>query len=76
MNRFFANNEHWADRVSRVVLGSGLLVLAFTGQTNWGYLGLIPVLTGIMGNCPLYSLLGISTCPMKQRISKAARTGN
>ena len=47
-----------------VALGLVLLSLAFVGpQTPWGYIGLIPLLTGIVGFCPLYRLLGINTCP-------------
>lgn len=50
------------DRSIRVILGLGLLAIVFTGpETMWGYLGLIPLLTGISGYCPLYSLLGWST---------------
>lgn len=46
----------------RVVLGLGLLTLTFLGpQTALGYLGLIPLATGLVGSCPLYSLLGFST---------------
>ena len=47
----------------RVVLGLGLLTLTFVGpDTALGYLGLIPLATGLLGSCPLYSLLGFSTC--------------
>ena len=47
----------------RVVLGLGLLTLTFMGpHTALGYLGLIPLATGLLGSCPLYSLLGFSTC--------------
>lgn len=50
------------DRVIRVIAGVGILSLAFVGpETPWGYLGLIPLLTGLFGYCALYSLLGIST---------------
>ncbi len=76
MKRFFANNEHWMERIFRVALGTGLLSLAVTGQTAWGFLGVVPLLTGVVGNCPVYSLLGISTCPLKHRNSRAPQTGN
>ena len=50
------------DRTIRIVLGVVLLALVFVGpQTRWGYLGLIPLVTGIVGYCPLYRVLGIST---------------
>ena len=58
-------NEGTADRVIRVFLGVGLLSLVFWGpQTAWGFLGLIPLLTGIAGYCPLYSIFGFDTCPL------------
>lgn len=60
------NNAGTVDRIIRVVLGLGLISLAFVGpQTPWGWLGLIPIGTALMGWCPLYSLLGINTCGIK-----------
>lgn len=51
------------DRWLRVVLGLLILMLVFTGpRSNWGWLGLIPLATGLVGTCPLYSLFGWSTC--------------
>jgi hypothetical protein len=59
-------NEGNIDRALRIVLGAGLISLAFIGpQTAWGWVGLVPLLTGIVGNCPVYSLLGINTCGLK-----------
>lgn len=56
-------NEGAIDRVLRVILGLGILSLAFVGpQTPWAYLGAIPLLTGLVGFCPLYAMLGINTC--------------
>lgn len=56
-------NEGAFDRVLRVLVGAGVLSLAFIGpQTPWAYLGVIPLLTGLVGVCPLYSILGINTC--------------
>ncbi|MCU0228194.1 MAG: DUF2892 domain-containing protein [Bryobacterales bacterium] len=67
MSKILVQNEHAAERIIRVLLGVGLLTIAFVGpQTPWGYLGLIPLLTGLLGSCPLYTLLGISTCAMKR----------
>ena len=64
---FFGKNVGTFDRVARLALGVALLSLVFTGpQTAWGYLGIIPLLTGVFGTCPLYSLLGFSTCPVKR----------
>ncbi|MFN0099727.1 MAG: DUF2892 domain-containing protein [Gemmatimonadaceae bacterium] len=59
-------NEGSFDRILRVALGLGVLALAFIGpKTPLGYLGIIPIATGLMGWCPLYSLLGINTCGLK-----------
>lgn len=57
-----------ADRGIRVVLGVTLIVLALVGWIGpWGWVGLIPVLTGLARSCPLYSLLGISSCPVESK---------
>jgi hypothetical protein len=59
-------NEGTMDRGIRVVLGLVLISLVFVGpQTPWGWIGLVPLVTGIVGWCPAYSLLGISTCPRR-----------
>ncbi|MGR3321726.1 MAG: YgaP family membrane protein [Pseudooceanicola sp.] len=60
-------NEGTIDRVLRIVAGLVLLSLVFVGpQTPWGWIGLVPLVTGLVGWCPLYTLFGISTCPMKR----------
>ena len=57
-------NEGVADRTIRVVTGAILVVLAGIGTIGlWGYLGVVPLVTGAVGLCPLYSLFGFSTCP-------------
>lgn len=70
MNALLPRNEHVIERVLRVILGLGLLSLLFVGPLNgWGLVGLVglvPLATGILGSCPLYTLFGISTCPMKK----------
>jgi hypothetical protein len=59
----FAANVGTADRMLRIILGIGLLSLVFIGpQTPWGWLGLVPLFTGLMRTCPLYSLFGFNTC--------------
>jgi hypothetical protein len=61
----FAKNVGTLDRIVRIVAGVGLLAIAFTGpKSPWGFLGFIPLLTAFMGSCPLYSVLGISSCPV------------
>lgn len=58
-------NEGTIDRVLRVALGLVLLSLVFVGpQTAWGWIGIVPLVTGLVGYCPLYALLGIRTCPV------------
>lgn len=57
-------NEGVVDRGVRVVAGLVLIGLAVTGTIGvWGYLGIVPLVTGAVGMCPLYSLLGIDTSP-------------
>lgn len=59
-------NEGKVDRTLRVILGAGLVGLVFFGpQTAWGWVGLVPLVTGLVGNCPIYSLLGIDSCGIK-----------
>ncbi|MBK6800511.1 DUF2892 domain-containing protein [Novosphingobium sp.] len=56
-------NEGTLDRVARVALGVVLIVLALRGMyTPWTWIGVVPLLTGLVGTCPLYSLLGVNTC--------------
>ncbi len=51
-----------ADKTIRIAVGLILIVLSLLGTIGWwGYLGIIPLLAGVVGNCPLYTLLGIST---------------
>ena len=59
-------NEGKLDRTLRVIAGLGILSLVFVGpQTAWGWVGVVPLVTGLIGNCPLYSILGINTCGIK-----------
>ena len=56
------------DKVVRIVLGLALLaaMLVVDGSARWlGLIGLVPLVTGLFGYCPLYSLFGISSCPVK-----------
>ena len=58
----FKANVGTVDRVVRIVFGLVLLSLAFVGpKTPWGWIGILPVLTGLISFCPLYGLLGLST---------------
>ena len=61
-------NEGTIDRVLRVIVGAALIAIVFVGPQNpWGWIGLIPLVTGLVGICPLYMILGINTCPMKSK---------
>ncbi|SLN09774.1 hypothetical protein PEL8287_00099 [Roseovarius litorisediminis] len=59
------------DRILRIVVGLALIAGFFMnrdGSYSWLYLiGIIPLVTGLMGNCALYSILGISTCPLEKK---------
>lgn len=56
------------DRIARIVLGIVLIALVFVGpQTPWGWIGLVPLLTALVGRCPAYRLLGIRTCSVGHR---------
>lgn len=57
------------DRAIRVVAGLVLIGLALFGNQDWswiGWIGIVPLLTGLLGRCPAYSLLGINTCPVSK----------
>ena len=67
MEKLLPRNEHTLDRGARVIIGLGLLSLVFVGpQTLWGLIGLIPLSTGLLGSCPLYTAFGFSTCPLQK----------
>ncbi len=53
------------DRVLRIVLGLALIALTLTGAIGaWGWIGLVPLATAALGFCPLYTVLGFSSCPV------------
>lgn len=59
-------NEGAVDRIIRVVIGLAILSLTITGpQSMWGLVGLVPLITGLIGFCPLYKILGLNSCPIK-----------
>ena len=67
MKELLQRNENSVDRFLRVVLGLALIALTLTGRAGlWGWLGVIPLLTGLVGSCPLYTLLGLRTCPLEK----------
>ncbi|HZF77788.1 MAG TPA: DUF2892 domain-containing protein [Acetobacteraceae bacterium] len=61
-------NVGGADKWLRILVGIALLALGLFGPIGWwGLLGLVPLLTGMAGNCPVYSVLGLNTCPLDRR---------
>ncbi len=69
-------NEGILDRALRVIIGLALIGLALTNTTDlwgwslgmWGWIGIVPLATGLIGWCPAYTLLGINSCPMSKRV--------
>jgi hypothetical protein len=61
-SKVFSQNLHPVERVLRVAVGAAGIAAAVAGPKNpWGYLGAIPLVTGLVGSCPLYRLFGLST---------------
>lgn len=64
--KILPTNEHPVERVLRVVIGLAALSLVFWGpRTMWGLLGAVPLATGLLGSCPLYTLFGLRTCKLQ-----------
>ncbi len=62
-----AANVGGIDKILRIVVGAGLIGSTVAGLLPvWGYIGIVPLATGLMGWCPAYTLLGIKTCPAKK----------
>lgn len=60
----FKNNVGGLDRGARIVAGLALVGLTLAGTIGpWGWIGLVPLATGALGSCPLYTVFGISSCP-------------
>lgn len=66
MANLMCKNEGGLDRAVRMVAGLALVGGAVMGPlAPWGWIGVVPLATGLMGTCPLYSLMGVSTCPTR-----------
>lgn len=63
----FKKNVGSIDRILRVIIGAALLIAYFLMENASPFLliGIIPLATGLLSSCPLYSLLGLKTCPLK-----------
>ena len=56
------------DRILRIVAGIVLIALVFVGpQTPWGWIGVMPLVTALVGWCPAYRLLGVRTCAVERQ---------
>jgi hypothetical protein len=60
-------NESNADRIIRILLALVIFAVGLATQSWLGLIGFVPLLTGLMGWCPLYSIFGLSTCPVKAK---------
>ena len=68
MAKLFTRNEGTVDRALRVILGLVLISLVFVGpKTVWGWIGLIPLITGLTGSCLAYNVFGWDTRSMKDK---------
>ncbi|MEY2632447.1 MAG: hypothetical protein RIR00_1101 [Pseudomonadota bacterium] len=55
------------DKILRIIAGLGLVGATAAGMLPaWGYIGIVPLATGLIGFCPLYPILGLNTCPLKK----------
>jgi hypothetical protein len=58
------SNEGNVDRILRILFGCALLAIVFVGPKTWlGLIGVVPLATGVMGFCPLYRVIGLTTGP-------------
>ena len=63
----FKTNVGTIDRLLRILIGLALIGLTLSGSIGvWGWIGVVPLLTAALGSCPLYTVLGFSTCPMRK----------
>ncbi|RBO52711.1 DUF2892 domain-containing protein [Rhodovulum sp. BSW8] len=57
-----SKNVGGIDRILRIVIGALMVIAALLGYSNWLLIGIVPLATGLMSTCPLYSLIGLNTC--------------
>lgn len=70
LGKLLPANQHPFERVLRIALGLAILSLAIVGpRTVWAFFGLVPLLTGFVGSCPLYTIFGFSTCKAPRRVA-------
>jgi hypothetical protein len=69
MSSLLKSNAGKIDRILRIIVGAVLIGNVFTGlQTPIGWLGIILVVTGLFGTCPVYSILGINTKSLGEKV--------
>ena len=61
-----AKNVGGFDKIVRIVIGVLLIIGALMGYGWWMWIGVVPLVTGLLGSCPLYSIFGLSACPLKK----------
>jgi hypothetical protein len=60
------SNVGGIDKIARIILGAALIGVTIAGLLPaWGYIGIVPLVTGLFGWCPAYRLIGLNTCPMR-----------
>lgn len=65
------SNVGGIDKIARIVIGAVLIGLALTGTIGvWGWIGVLPLATGLFNFCPAYALLGVNTCHVKNKVKK------
>lgn len=63
-----STNVGGIDRILRILVGIALIALTLMGTIGaWGWIGIVPLATGLLRTCPAYSILGMNTCPMDKR---------
>ncbi len=55
------------DKILRIVVGIALVAWAILGGPVWAWIGVLPIITGVMGWCPAYTMIGLNTCPLKKK---------
>ncbi len=63
----FTKNVGSIDKILRIIIGAALILGALMGYGAWMWIGVIPLATALMGTCPLYTILGLKTCPFERR---------
>ena len=63
----FTKNVGSIDKILRIIIGAALILGALMGYGAWMWIGIIPLATALLGTCPLYTILGLKTCPLERK---------